>query len=317
MPSETDRMFGVDLVTFHDPAFWGVADEAGITAVAARDPHAFWTRILDAVHQTGITGIELTFPPYSWICAVAAFGSADEFASQLAARDLCLCSAFFADLAFAPDLNDPAAVAGIIGRGAAAAGFLAAAGADVMVVGLPMRQTPGATPARLFDLSAASALADIVNRLGVATAAHGVKIALHTEAHSVFAAARDIDLMMLLTDPVFVGLCPDTAHLVLMGGDPVQIVDRHHERVLIAHWKDATGPMPHDTPIDDTIHTRHQRYFCGLGAGRVDWRAWSGLVTARGIGGWAILELDASADPVADLTQGLAFARRALTRPDR
>ncbi len=41
--------------------------------------------------------------------------------------------------------------------------------------------------------------------------------------------------------------------------------------MIIAHWKDARGPMPADTPIDKHIHERHQPYFCSFGLGRVDW----------------------------------------------
>ncbi|MBT9385154.1 sugar phosphate isomerase/epimerase [Pseudooceanicola sp. CBS1P-1] len=312
MSDKAELRFGVDLVTFHHPGFWGVEDYAGIARRAAEDPLGFWTKILDAVAETGLEGIEMTFPPFDWQGAVAAFGSEAGLAEALSARGLRLCSGFFAELALGADLTDPAVEAGILASAARYGDFLAACGAEVMVAGLPMRQTPGETPARFFDFDAARALADLLNRLGALLAAKGLRLALHTEGHSVFAAARDVDLMLLLTDPAYVGLCPDTAHILLMGGDPVQLVERHHERVVIAHWKDATGPMPADTPIDDLIHDRHRPYFCGFGLGRVDWHAWMRLMRRRGIGGWAILELDAAPDPVGDLTRGLGFVRQAL-----
>ncbi|SFJ23482.1 sugar phosphate isomerase/epimerase family protein [Celeribacter neptunius] len=301
--------FGVDLVTFHHPKFWGVEDYEGITQKAEATPGLFWDTILDAVAEAGIKGIELTFAPFDWEGAVNAYGTAEAFSEAMTSRDLTLCSGFFVDLAnFAPGDDET----GLTDRAVSYAKFLRAGGADIMVTGLPMRQTPALSATQPYDLEAAQALAGLVHRIAKAVAECGVRLALHTEAHSVFAAARDVDLMMLLTDPADVHMCPDTAHLILMGGDPIQIVDRHHERMIIAHWKDAIGPMPADTPIDADIHDRHRPYFCGFGLGRVDWPAWMRLLNTRGYQGWAILELDAAPDPVGDLKRGLTFVRQAL-----
>ncbi|ARO15944.1 inosose dehydratase (plasmid) [Ketogulonicigenium robustum] len=308
-----DRLsFGVDLITFFHPAFWGVGDHDEIVELARTDGLAFWTRLLDAVQAAGVTGIELTFAPLSWEDAVAAFGSQQAFAAALTARGLCICSGFFAEMEPAGDVTDPATEARLTTRALAYADFLAACGASIMVVGLPLRASPSARPAQFFDLTAAEKIAGLMNRLGAAVATRGVRLALHTEAHSLFAAPRDVDLVMLLTDPAYVHLCPDTAHIVLAGGDPVQLVDRHHDRMIIAHWKDAKGPMPPQAVIDGGIHEAHRPWFCPLGTGRVDWPAWARLLRQRDFRGWAILELDAAPDPVADITQGLTLVRQSL-----
>lgn len=312
MYSSGKLQFGVDLVTFFHPAFWEVKDHADVQDFARLRPRVFWEKILDGVAASGVTGVELTFPPFDWKGAVAVFGSVQAFANALASRGLRLASGFFNDIASMVDASDPAAQGQVTDSALNYANFLAACGAEVMVAGLPLRASPGATPHSFFDLNQAQQLADLVNRIGAKVTSCGVKFALHTEAHSVFAMARDIDLMLLLTDPAYVHFCPDTAHLILAGGDPIQIVERHHERVVIAHWKDAVGPMPADTPIGTDIHDRHRPYFCGLGTGRVDWPAWSRLLRDRKLAGWAILELDAAPDPVGDIRNGLAFVRQAL-----
>ncbi|CAN7423348.1 sugar phosphate isomerase/epimerase family protein [Pararhizobium sp. LjRoot238] len=312
MSSDHRLRFGVDLVTFSHPGFWRVETEAQIAEFAANSPVEFWTRILDGVQATGLTGIELTFAPYNWQHAVESFGSVGGFAAELCRRNLQLTGGFFAELEAGGDITDPADQAAFIAKAEKYADFLKACGADIMVVGAPMRQTLGAKPVAFFDFDLARKIADFLNRLGAILYAKGVRLALHTEAHSVFAAARDVDLLMLLTDPAYVHMCPDTAHIIVAGSDPVQLVDRHHERVIIAHWKDALGPMPADTPIGEDIHARHQAYFCGFGLGRVDWPAWVRLLRDRAYEGWAILELDAAPDPVADLTTGLKLVRQSL-----
>lgn len=312
MSSENRLRFGVELVTFSHPGFWGVETEGQIAGFAAKSPVEFWTRILDGVEATGLTGLELTFAPYNWQHAVESFGSVDGFAAQLSKRKLQLASGYFAELEAAGDITDPADQAAFIAKAERYADFLRACGADIMVVGAPMRQTLGATPVTFFDFDLAKKIADFLNRLGAALYVKGVRLALHTEAHSVFASARDVDLLMLLTDPAYVHMCPDTAHIVVAGSDPVQLVERHHERMIIAHWKDALGAMPPDTPIDEHIHRRHQQYFCSFGLGRIDWPAWIRLLRDRAYEGWAILELDAAPDPVADLANGLKLVKQAL-----
>lgn len=308
-----DRLrFGVDLVTFFDPGFWGVDSHDAIIDYARSKPRAFWDKILDSVQASGVTGVELTFSPFNWQDAIKTYGSVDAFAAELVRRGLTLCSGFFAELEAAGDFAEPEAQRALIDKAERYADFLKACGSDIMVIGAPLRQTLGAQPVQFYDFDRAKVIADFLNRLGATLYARGVRLALHTEAHSIFAAARDVDLMMLLTDPAYVHMCPDTAHIIVAGSDPIQLVDRHHERVIIAHWKDAIGPMPADTPIDKHIHDRHQPYFCSFGLGRVDWPAWIRLLRDRAYEGWAILELDAAPDPIRDIANGLTLVRQAL-----
>lgn len=304
--------FGVDLVTFSHPAFWGVADNDAIVALAHSDLRAFWDRLLDSAQHSGVTGVELTFSPFNWQEATKAYGSVEAFAGELRKRGLTLASGFFAELEAAGDFTEASAQAAIIGKAEKYAEFLTACGSDIMVIGAPLRHTPGEWPARFFDFEQARKIADFLNRLGAILYKKGVRLALHTEAHSIFAASRDVDLLMLLTDPAYVHMCPDTAHIIVAGSDPLDVVGRHHERVIIAHWKDALGAMPADTPIDKHIHDRHRPYFCDFGLGRVDWPGWIRLLRDRGYEGWAILELDAAPDPVGDIANGLTLVRQAL-----
>lgn len=312
MASEQKLRFGVDLVTFFHPGFWGVDNYDAIIEFAKKQPRAFWDKILDSIQASGVTGVELTFSPFNWQDAIATYGSVAAFADELSSRDLRLASGFFAELEASGDFTKADAQAAIIERAEQYADFIKACDSDIMVIGGPMRQTPGAEPPLFHDFDQAKIVADFLNRLGATLYKKGVKLALHTEAHSIFAAARDVDLMMMLTDPTYVHMCPDTAHIILAGSDPVQLVDRHHERMIIAHWKDALGKMPADTPIGEDIHERHRPFFCSFGIGRVDWPAWIRLLRDRQFDGWAILELDASPDPVADIAHGMKLIRQSL-----
>jgi inosose dehydratase len=305
--------FGVDLITFFHPTFWKLEGRQQIADHAAQDPKWFWDTMLDGVAAAGIQDIEITFAPADYTTAIAAYGSVNGFARALDDRGLGVVSGYFGDLEHAGSL-DAAAEDDIIASARRYAEFLAATGGKFLVTGLPMRKSRGQRPASFVDLATASPIADLVNRVGAATQDAGIQVALHTESHSVFWTPRDIDLFMLLTDPMYVAMCPDTGHIALSGADPVQVMSRHRDRLVIAHWKDASGPVPAGLPIDEGIFDRQAVYFRRTGTGVVDWFGWSRLLQEIGYDGCTLLELDAVDDPVTEMTLAREFVTTALSR---
>lgn len=299
---------GADLVTFFSPQFWKVRSEDEVVAYAMAEGGAFWSRMFDCLHDAGVRGLELTFPPFDREGAVAAFGSEAALAAALRTRGLEVWSCFFADLDRIPVTEYATREDEILSNVVRTARFLAAMGGRVLVVGLPCRTTFLSEPPTFVDLDFATPIANLLNRMGACAAREGISLALHTEASSVFCASRDVDLFMLLTDPRYVGLCPDPAHLTIEGGDPVAVVARHLDRVVAMHWKDAAGIMPPDIVIDTTIHAQHRPYFRELAHGSVDFDALAALLAKAPLRCGPILELDACADPVPVLRRGAAFA---------
>lgn len=304
-----ETRFGVDLITFYHPQFWGVGDYDEIVELRRKDPLAMWERILDGMQAAGIELLELTFPPADWHSAIEAYGSAGAFRQELASRGLALKSGFHIALGWGAD-TDPSQAAD---EAAAYAEFIRDAGGDTMVVGPPMRRSRDAQPPLFVDHAYMSTLADILHRVGDATLRLGVKTAVHTEAHSVFCTQRDVDLLMTLTDPVYVFMCPDTGHLTLSGANPSLVMDHHRDRMVLSHWKDAIGAMP-ETPIDENVHLAHREYFRRVGAGSIDWFAWNRLVNETPVSGVTLLELDAVPDPVGEMRAAREYIERALNK---
>lgn len=313
MSTETATRFGVDLITFYHPEFWGVGTYDDIVALRQKDPLAMWNRILDSVSAAGIELIEMTFPPADWHSAVEAFGSADAFRRELESRGLALKSGFYIALDWSEQTDRVAAA----DDAARYAEFIRDAGGDTMVVGPPMRKSRNAVPPTFIDHRYMENIADILHHVGDATLRLGVRTAVHTEAHSIFCTRRDVDLLMTLTDPEYVFMCPDTGHLTLSGADPTEVMSHHRDRMVISHWKDAIGPMPAGMEIDDDIHYAHREYFRRVGAGRIDWFSWAELVRSTGVAGVTLLELDAVPDPVADMIAAREYISMALNLTDR
>jgi sugar phosphate isomerase/epimerase len=312
--------FATDLVTFYAPSYWGLEggmdDLRHLFAGGRWDPQRFWERILDACHAAGLDGIEITFAPGDWHGALAAYGSPAGFAAAVRDRGLEVCSGYMSNRIPGTDryadFADPADHDQLVEMAAGYAEFLRGCGAEVMVASLPLRRSRDADPPLFVDLRAAETIAGVLNRMGAAAMRRGVRLALHPEAFSMFRNTRDVDLFMLLTDPGYVFLCPDTAQFTVAGSDPVEIARRHRERLVLTHWKDATGAAPPETPIDEGIYDRQIQWFAAVGDGVVDWPAWLRLLRDTNYRGWAVFELDAAADPVADLKRIMTYVRGSL-----
>jgi sugar phosphate isomerase/epimerase len=311
MTDQGQLKFATDLVTFYAPTFWpGVNSPDEVTRLLRdnkMEPAQFWERIFDCAQEVGLDGLEITFPPGDWRSAIAAFGSAQGFAAALEGRGLALASSFFAT--YSPEIDrhlnfaDPADHNLTLETTAAVAEFLRACASDILVVSLPLRHSRDAEPPLFVDFKLAEGIADLLNRMGATALKYGVKVALHPEAFSMMRNSRDVDLFMLLTDPTYVFLCPDPAQFVVAGSDPLRLVDRYRERVIVAHWKDAVGPAPAEVSIDETIYQRQTQWFAPVGSGVVDWPGWMRLMRDMNFQGWAILELDTSPDPVQRLKE--------------
>ncbi|MFF4117471.1 sugar phosphate isomerase/epimerase family protein [Streptomyces sp. NPDC001714] len=303
--------FATDIITFYHPDFWGLGSADAVRDRALADPVAFWERVMDAMAESGVTGIELTFAPGDIGSVLRAFGSASAFRRELSDRGLSLVSAFVAD-SDAPGWRDDGSLPAIVADAERRAAFLAEAGADLLVAGLPMRQTFGARPPFFVDADYMKRMADVAHAVGEAVTRHGVKLALHTESNSTLWYERDIDLFMALTDPQYVWLCPDSCHIALGGGDPVAVARRHAPRIALAHWKDAAGPIDTHLTIDETVYAQQQRYMTELGTGIVDWPGWAEAMSRTPGADTVLIELDEAPDPVAALRTGTAVARASL-----
>lgn len=296
-------LIATDIVTFYHNGFWGLAPADDLAQWVEGHVDAFWEKVLGVLVETGVSGIELTFAPGNIQNVLKGFGSAKAFRAELEARGLKVVSAFMAD---APGWTGTPDLGAIVADAERRAAFVVEAGGNLLVTGLPMRRTFGARPPLFVDQTFMAQMADIAHAIGEAVAQQGVGLAIHTESNSALWYERDIELFMSFTDPRYVGLCPDSCHITLGGGDPVRVARKHNQRISLAHWKDAIRPIDVNMVIDHTIYAQQQRYMADFGAGIVDWQAWSEAMLNTPGRDIVLLELDAAADPAGALAAGRA-----------
>ena len=99
---------------------------------------------------------------------------------------------------------------------------------------------------------------------------------------------------MARTDPALVGLCIDTGHLSLAGGDPIEIYRRYAARVWHVHFKDFEPNVLNRArgASWDYFETMRHGVFCELGRGNVDFPAMLGALRANAYDSWIVVEQD-------------------------
>lgn len=148
--------------------------------------------------------------------------------------------------------------------------------------------------------------------------ARGLEPTFHHHACTYVEAPLEIETFLELTD---VGLCLDSGHLLLGGGDPVQAFEDWYERINHLHVKDARLEVLDAVVAEgagmEAVWKRGA--FCELGSGDAGVDDFLGGVAASDFRGWLVVEQDrfaSSADPVADITAAQTRNRNFLHRHD-
>jgi inosose dehydratase len=150
-----------------------------------------------------------------------------------------------------------------------AASLAATFGASNLVVGGGAKRAAGTTDEDY------ERLADGLDRVTAVAERHGLLASYHPHLTTIVEGPEQVDRILSLSR---IGFCPDTGHLAAGGGDPVDLIRRHADRVTHVHLKDFTAD-----PFG----------FHPLGRGSVDFPGVLQALHAAGYTGWATVELDA------------------------
>ena len=119
----------------------------------------------------------------------------------------------------------------------------------------------------------------------------GYEPTFHNETGSYVEAPWEIEKVLELTDA---GLCLDTGHLVVAGGDPVVAVRDWGGRINHLHVKDLRQTVLDSIVADhgNTDEIWRRRAFCALGEGDIPLAAVFDAVRSSGYSGWLVVEQD-------------------------
>ena len=134
-------------------------------------------------------------------------------------------------------------------------------------------------------------MAKALNELGKRTAEVGVRLAPHPHLWSPFERQEEVDRVLELTDPRYVYLTADTAHLTLAGMDPVKFLSKHYDRVAAVHFKDIPAKYHgYQGPSPSREEHRRVGLYKRMGAGGVDFVAFTKILREKKFSGWVSLD---------------------------
>lgn len=153
------------------------------------------------------------------------------------------------------------------------------------------------------------ALGDAIERLAEEAAREGVGFAFHPHAGTYVETPAEVEKFMAVTDPG-VGLCVDTGHDLVGGGDPGKTIRWAGSRVAHVHLKDVDpvvlDGMRHFGGMSQAIE---RRVFTTLGSGILDLPGVLTALSDTGYRGWLMVEQDTTWEPP---PEAAAVSRRTL-----
>jgi inosose dehydratase len=145
--------------------------------------------------------------------------------------------------------------------------------------------------------------AESLNRIGMETIKMGLKLAPHPHVGSLVQDQHEVDLLMKETDPRYVWLTADLAHLVLGGLIPMEVLTTYWPRIAEVHYKSAPtrlkGNRKVAVPRSGPTAGGHTwfRPMSGPDSGGVDFPAVQKYLIEKNYDGWVTLDYDASMIP--------------------
>ena len=275
------------------PISWGVCEAPDWGYELAAD------RVLSEMRELGLKATELG--PTGYLAANPA-----QVRELLARFDMRLVGGFLPvpmHVDMAQDLSEASAAIRV----------LAAAGSDVVV--LAARSADGTYDRKVpLDDGEWTTLLANLKRLQELIHDHGMTPTLHPH---VGTAIEDSASVMRLLESSDVALCLDTGHLVIGGGDPLDLVRSAAGRIAHVHLKDVRLSVAATVSAGDTSYIGAVRrgLYAPLGDGDLDIAAIVDSLEAAGYAGWYVLEQDAALHgspplgegPVRDVRRSIDF----------
>ncbi len=209
-------------------------------------------------------------------------------------------------------LHEPSVRAGELASVERQASWLAALGAEVLVLAAVTGEAGYGGGAEIDD-AGWSALFDGLGAVARLAEGHRLTLAVHPHWGTVVERAEHVDRFLAGCAH---GLCLDTGHLVLGGVDPLDLAVRAGPRVRHVHLKDVDPDLAAGVRggmLDYAAAVRRGLYRA-LGDGAAHIGDVMAVLRDRGYDGWYVLEQDvmlgsAPSGPPPDVVRGVGFAR--------
>jgi sugar phosphate isomerase/epimerase len=266
---------------------------------------------LKMISDYGFQGVEAT------LLLEQSCGSAKELKNRMDKYDIA-CANYWGGGDYYNPKNPEAVRATVADNIALARDHVAVCGGRVLKVNLTWRDLAAHPIPNWWTTEEMSVLAKTLNEIGKGCHDAGVRFTFHPHNWTLIDTDyAEVKRIMDLTDPRYVFMVADTAHLSLGGTDPIRFVNDWFPRIGDVHLKDVIvkyspaksgwkGPAP-----SKEEHARDNLYK-QLGTGGVDFAGFIGALRSHGYDGWVSLDFDPLRPGEGTIQDNMAFRRKYL-----
>lgn len=163
--------------------------------------------------------------------------------------------------------------------------------------GLYLQVTDGGRPNRQYSAEQIKALGEQMNALGNVARDSGLELGYHPHFGTLGETRDGLGRVLDATDPRYVKLIADVAHMTLGGADAAEVIRTYHQRLIFAHFKDLRKDVAELARQNRDLARGKRYHFCEIGTGVVNFPAILSAFRAVKFRGWIIIELDGYEPP--------------------
>ena len=123
---------------------------------------------------------------------------------------------------------------------------------------------------------------------------YNMRTVFHHHCAGYVETPAELEKLLSFTNPQLIGLCLDMGHYRFGGGDPLQALKKHSDRIWHVHFKDCSPKIAEQSRQDnwDYFESVGAGVFCELGQGEVDFKLIVAELLKTGYDGWITVEQD-------------------------
>jgi inosose dehydratase len=171
------------------------------------------------------------------------------------------------------------------------ASWLAALGAETLVLSAMPPRSAGDAQGIVLSSAGWAHLLHLVGSMQHVCSRHKLRLAVQPRYGSMIQGPGDIERLLVGTEA---GLCLDVGHLVLVGADPVEVLELAAGRIQHVHLNDIDEKLAHQVRVDglDYAEAISRALFKPLGTGDASVDRVVETLRRTGYRGWYTLDQD-------------------------
>jgi len=177
-----------------------------------------------------------------------------------------------------------------------------------------LQVTDGGNPTKTYSAEDIRSLGARMNALGKMAQDFGLTLGYHPHFGTLGETRKGLGRVLDATDPRYVKLIADVAHMALGGSDPAEVIRTYGQRLCFLHFKDVRKEVAALARQDRSLVEKKGPPFCEIGLGMVNFDAVVRALRAVRFNGWVVVELDTGNSTQGGLDASAVSNRDALRK---